>query len=166
MENSIHCHDYMTEKLWLNSLYSGAVPVIFGPHRDDIAAVLPPKSYIHAEDFSNVHKLVEYLHYLDENATAYSEYLEWRTWVDYLDENGNFQIPKPQNQTDKTKIMTSYLNNNVGVPSKISFCQLCHMLDKEKTKNKVIDDLVKWSDDDRPECLDVSLAKLDHLLQP
>jgi len=47
-ENSVHCNDYISEKFWRNSLGSGAVPVIYGPHPDDVAAVAPPHSYIHA----------------------------------------------------------------------------------------------------------------------
>ena len=35
-ENAIHCNDYISEKFWRNALSSGAVPVVFGPHRDDV----------------------------------------------------------------------------------------------------------------------------------
>ena len=35
-ENSIHCNDYMSEKVWRNSLEQGLVPVIYGPHPDDV----------------------------------------------------------------------------------------------------------------------------------
>ena len=35
-ENSIHCNDYMSEKMWRNSLQQGLVPVIYGPHPDDV----------------------------------------------------------------------------------------------------------------------------------
>uniref|UniRef100_F6UA44 Fucosyltransferase n=1 Tax=Ciona intestinalis TaxID=7719 RepID=F6UA44_CIOIN len=77
-ENSFHCKGYITEKLWFNALYSGAVPIVFGPHPRDVAAVLPPKSYIHAEDFSSAGELATYIQYLDTNATAYAEYLHWR----------------------------------------------------------------------------------------
>ena len=35
-ENSIHCNDYMSEKMWRNSLPQGLVPVIYGPHPDDV----------------------------------------------------------------------------------------------------------------------------------
>lgn len=78
-ENSLHCNDYMSEKFWRNSLNTGAVPVIYGPHPDDVKAVAPPKSYIHAEDFSSAEELVAYLDYLDSNDTAYLEYHAWRS---------------------------------------------------------------------------------------
>lgn len=50
-ENSIHCNDYISEKFWRNALGGGAVPVVFGPHIDDVRAIAPPKSFIHAEEF-------------------------------------------------------------------------------------------------------------------
>ena len=40
-ENAIHCNDYISEKFWRNALSSGAVPVVFGPHRDDVKAMAP-----------------------------------------------------------------------------------------------------------------------------
>lgn len=50
-ENSIHCNGYVSEKLWRNSYQTGAVPIVFGPHKDDVAEQAPPNSFIHAEDF-------------------------------------------------------------------------------------------------------------------
>ena len=35
-ENSIHCNDYLSEKFWRNSLAQGLVPVVYGPHPDDV----------------------------------------------------------------------------------------------------------------------------------
>ena len=32
-ENSVHCNDYISEKFWRNSLGTGAVPVVYGPHK-------------------------------------------------------------------------------------------------------------------------------------
>lgn len=77
-ENSIHCPDYMSEKVWRNSLLQGLVPVIYGPHRDDVRAMLPEKSYIHVEDFNSPEEVVKYLNYLDGNDTAYAQYHQWR----------------------------------------------------------------------------------------
>ena len=50
-ENAIHCNDYISEKFWRNSLGSGVVPIVFGPHPADVAAVAPTYSYIHAVRF-------------------------------------------------------------------------------------------------------------------
>ena len=35
-ENSYHCNDYISEKFWRNSLGQGAVPIVYGPHPDDV----------------------------------------------------------------------------------------------------------------------------------
>ena len=154
----------MTEKVFFTSLYSGVVPVIFGPHRDDVAAALPPKSYIFVEDFPNIRTLVDYLHYLDKNASAYAEYLEWRTWVKYFDEKGNFQADKLSNKSDKTKLIESFLFHKTEFPSNASFCELCRRLNFGKHENKVVDNLSKWIENDRPECLDVDVANLRYLI--
>jgi len=77
-ENSIHCNGYISEKMWRNSLAQGLVPVIYGPHPDDVKAQAPPNSYIHVEDFETPQALTAYLDYLDTNTTAYAEYHDWR----------------------------------------------------------------------------------------
>jgi len=83
-ENSVHCNGYISEKFWRNSLGTGAVPVVYGPHKSDVEAVAPANSYIFAEDFDTPKDLVDYLDYLDKNDTAYEEYHKWR--ADELDE--------------------------------------------------------------------------------
>ncbi|CAG5111975.1 Oidioi.mRNA.OKI2018_I69.chr2.g6240.t1.cds [Oikopleura dioica] len=77
-ENAFHCNDYISEKFWRNSFNNELVPVVYGPHPDDVKAVAPPNSYILAEDFDSPKELVEYLEYLDKNNTAYMEYHAWR----------------------------------------------------------------------------------------
>lgn len=77
-ENSRHCNDYITEKLTVNSLMSGAVPVVFGARRQQVEQLVPPGSFIHVDDFPTTRHLVDHLRYLDTNATAYRELLEWR----------------------------------------------------------------------------------------
>ena len=39
-ENSIHCNGYISEKMWRNSLAQGLVPVIYGPHPDDVKVII------------------------------------------------------------------------------------------------------------------------------
>ena len=58
---------------------AGAVPIIWGAPKEDYEAVVPPHSCIFVDDFAgNMTALADYLHYLDKNATAYREYLQWR----------------------------------------------------------------------------------------
>ena len=78
-ENSIHCNDYISEKFWRNSLGTGAVPVVFGPWKQDVIDIAPKGSFIHTDDFKTPGDLVRYLDYLDKNDTAYLEYHFWRS---------------------------------------------------------------------------------------
>ena len=56
---------------------SNAVPIVFGPLKQDVLDVAPVGSFIHSEDFDSAHDLVKYLDYLDKNDTAYLEYHQW-----------------------------------------------------------------------------------------
>lgn len=78
-ENSLHCHDYITGRFFVNGLLVGNVPVVYGAPREDYEAIAPPHSFIHVEDFKTTGDLVEYLNYLDRNETAYAKYFEWRS---------------------------------------------------------------------------------------
>ena len=78
-ENAYHCNDYISEKFWRNAIGQKQVPIVFGPHINDVLAVAPPNSFIHAEEFDTPQELVEYISYLDGNDTAYLEYHQWRT---------------------------------------------------------------------------------------
>ena len=100
-ENSLYCKDYITEKLFFNSLTMGAVPVVFGATKSDYEAVAPPRSFIFAEDFKTPKELVDYLNYLDKNISAYKEYFKWRSM--------------------KVEDLPNYTR-------KYSFCQLCRVL--------------------------------------
>ena len=44
----------------------------------DYSRLAIPGSYINVLDFNTVKDLAEYLHYLDQNITAYNEYFKWR----------------------------------------------------------------------------------------
>ena len=79
-ENSYHCKDYITEKLYKNGFLAGTVPIVWGASKADYEAVTPPNSCIFVDDFAgNLTRLASYLDYLDRNDTAYREYLQWRT---------------------------------------------------------------------------------------
>ena len=79
-ENSWHCKDYITEKVFKNAFkIGGAVPIVFGAKKSDYEALVPPGSCIYAEDFKSPKSLVDYLNYLDKNETAYRSYMKWRT---------------------------------------------------------------------------------------
>ena len=66
-ENAYHCTDYVSEKFWRNSFNSKLIPIVYGPHPDDVEAVAPPNSYIHSENFESPAELVGYMTWLDNN---------------------------------------------------------------------------------------------------
>ena len=73
----MHCGEYITEKFWYNSLYTGTVPVIWGTSKASYDAVAPPGSYIHAEDFDyDPYKLAKYLKELENDDEAYKQYFK------------------------------------------------------------------------------------------
>ena len=100
-KNSIHCKDYIAEKLFANSFRMGAIPVVYGATKSDYEAIVPPGSFIFAEDFKTFKELVDYLNYLEKNDLAYKEHLKWRS------------------------MKVKSVSNNLR---KYSFCQLCQVL--------------------------------------
>ncbi|MXQ83902.1 hypothetical protein E5288_WYG002432 [Bos mutus] len=76
-ENSLH-PDYITEKLWKNALQAWAVPVVLGPSRVNYEQFLPPKAFIHVEDFQSPKDLAQYLLALDKDYASYLNYFRWR----------------------------------------------------------------------------------------
>ncbi|XP_037093863.1 alpha-(1,3)-fucosyltransferase C-like [Pollicipes pollicipes] len=76
LENS-RCRDYITEKFFL-ALNSSLVPVVYGARREDYAAVAPPHSFIHVDDFESARELASYLRYLTAHPAALDAYTAWR----------------------------------------------------------------------------------------
>ena len=68
-ENS-YCEDYITEKTW-KSLQGGMLPVVMGPNIKNYERLLPPNSFLHVNNFTDVNALAEYIKYLDDNNDAY-----------------------------------------------------------------------------------------------
>lgn len=143
-ENGHHCKDYMSEKFWFNGLRSGAVPIVLGARREDVAKVAPKKSFIHVDEFQDVPSLVKYLNYLSENETAYREYHEWRLWA-----------KNPELMEDRLKLR----NRDYDLRS---FCKLCRVLQEEEEAHRrglprrkmVVPSLnAFWWKNENPECM-------------
>ena len=112
-ENALHCKDYITEKFWENGLEQGAVPIVWGPTKEDILSVAPLDSFIFAEDYESPEQLVKYIKYLDEHDGEYRKYFRWR---------------EDEDMTDAKMIMLTkdrYPHLNIQEPPK-SLCKVLH----------------------------------------
>lgn len=117
-ENSV-CIGYVTEKLF-NRINFFIVPIVL--NKSLYQKPWPPKSIISATDFASVQQLAEYLHYLNNNMTAYTEYFEWR----------------------KNYIVIDNWINGCENPKKCAFCSLCTFLHRKKKVVKIKWDISKW----------------------
>ena len=54
------------------------MPVVLGPSRVNYEQFLPPKAFIHVEDFQSPKDLAQYLLALDKDHASYLNYFRWR----------------------------------------------------------------------------------------
>uniref|UniRef100_H2XUB6 Fucosyltransferase n=1 Tax=Ciona intestinalis TaxID=7719 RepID=H2XUB6_CIOIN len=132
-ENGVHCRGYITEKLWFNAFYSGAVPIVWGPPKSDVEEIAPPGSFIHYDDFNSPEELAEYLKHLDTNVDAYTKYFAWRWKIP-----GYYPLLEHKNHFDN------------------AFCELCRFIKGgvNQVYHKTVPSLKKfWFDADTDDCL-------------
>lgn len=72
------CKDYITEKLWMNALNTGVVPVVFGAPVRDYHDAAPPGSFIAGESFRSIKELASYLKKVAADPELYSAFFKWR----------------------------------------------------------------------------------------
>jgi len=138
MENSYHCKDYITEKLYRNGFLEETVPIAWGTKKSDYD--VPKNSVIFMEDYDTMDALADYLEYLDKNDTAYLEYFQWR-------------------KTDLFNVPTDSLRNQtwLSVPAfKTGLCNLCIAVNENtwREKVKVVRSIYNWVyEHENPECL-------------
>eukprot|EP01012_Entosiphon_sulcatum_P064551 TRINITY_DN93389_c0_g1_i1.p1 TRINITY_DN93389_c0_g1~~TRINITY_DN93389_c0_g1_i1.p1 ORF type:complete len:484 (-),score=19.87 TRINITY_DN93389_c0_g1_i1:67-1518(-) len=70
-----NCEDYVTEKFY-RALYTGGVPVVMGA--PNIANYAPKHSFIRADDFPGPKALAGFLHAINQNATAFDAFLDYK----------------------------------------------------------------------------------------
>ncbi|XP_064087369.1 alpha-(1,3)-fucosyltransferase C-like [Macrobrachium nipponense] len=70
------CSEYVTEKVY-NLMHYPIVPVVLGSA--NYSSVLPPNSYINANEYSPK-ELAERLLYLKDNPQEYEQYFEWKKY--------------------------------------------------------------------------------------
>ena len=146
-ENSYHCKDYVTEKVWYNSFYAGLVPIIWGPSKSDLNKLLPNNSFIYYEDFDDAEALSNYLKFLDQNMTAYMDYFRWRLHASHC-----FYPLFSKNDEDYAKDLLNPAHAGI----KNGFCHLCQKLynkDHIRTPKTILSLAKLWLDQERKECL-------------
>ncbi|CAH1797409.1 unnamed protein product [Owenia fusiformis] len=79
-ENS-DCEGYITEKVWRNAFKYKLVPIVKGTQAT-FSKYLPPKSFIHVDEFSTIKDLAYHLEFLNTNSDEYMKYLEWTMYFD------------------------------------------------------------------------------------
>ncbi|PIK43470.1 glycoprotein 3 alpha L fucosyltransferase [Apostichopus japonicus] len=77
-ENSC-CGGYITEKFWFTVTRYNAIPVVIGPPKMDYEQLVPPNSFIHADDFSSMKDLAEYILRVSQDQALYDSYFKWKT---------------------------------------------------------------------------------------
>ena len=82
-ENS-NCKDYVTEKFFTNALQNGVVPIVMGASVEEYAAIAPPHSFLHVDQFDSPAALAEYLKLLDRDDNLYNEFFQWQTRGEWL----------------------------------------------------------------------------------
>ncbi|CAK8679661.1 unnamed protein product [Clavelina lepadiformis] len=124
-ENAQSCKDYISEKFWYNALYTGAVPIVWGPTKADVERVAPPNSFIHVDDFDgDWTRLANYLRSLEADVDAYKEYFRWWTM------KGFFPIYKLRQPDDVRDIVT----DNACHFETNGMCHLCKTLNENRHK--------------------------------
>ena len=130
-ENSHHCTDYFTEKLWKNSLGAGLVPIVWGPSKEDVLAALPKDSFIFVEDFPTTNDLSAHIKYLDENDEEYKKYFRWR------------ESPTSTVESMESEVLEKY-PSLVMRRNNVSMCDFYHInRNKNNTISSIYDVFIK-----------------------
>ena len=137
-ENSLHCKDYITEKFWRNGLLSDAVPLVWGPSKDDLLSIAPLDSFVFVEDFASSVDVVKYLKYLDSHDEEYRKLFRWREDATMTDEK----------MIEMTK--SRYPHLTVFKKQNTNVCE--RLLDRKEPK--VYESFTDWFINDNPlECV-------------
>ncbi|XP_034557178.1 alpha-(1,3)-fucosyltransferase 4-like [Notolabrus celidotus] len=114
LENSRHT-DYITEKLW-NAVLAGSIPVVLGPSRQNYERFLPPKAFIHVDDFPSVRALAKYLLRLSRDPVRLRRHLDWR---------GSYSLHQPSFWAEH-------------------YCTACRAVRRTRGRTEVVQDLERW----------------------
>ncbi|KAK9883179.1 hypothetical protein WA026_001375 [Henosepilachna vigintioctopunctata] len=119
-ENS-NCNEYITEKVFWNAYHKNSIPIIMGYDKKTYEKLLPPRSFLHVDDFASPKDLADFIISLNKT-DEYKSYFRWKTSYEILNEHGYF----------KTR---SY-----------HFCRICEALNFNEKKVKQYNDIETfWS---------------------
>ena len=82
--------------------------------------LLPPNSFINAEEFESAEQLAEFLIFLSENKTEYNKYHLWRQYYSVVQEHGYYGTQASH------------------------YCRLCQALNFNSRQHKVYPSLSSW----------------------
>ncbi|KAF9824654.1 hypothetical protein SFRURICE_004111 [Spodoptera frugiperda] len=89
LENT-SCYQYLTEKAFYHAYSKGAIPVIFGPSREDVETLLPPNSYIYADADTDVENLANNIKAIASSIDLLISMHTWRNHFQTVNEHGYF----------------------------------------------------------------------------
>ncbi len=147
------CKDYITEKYW--KLYDSdkifrmnVISVVRGAKDETYRSMTKPdKFYLHVDNFKSPKALAEYLHYLNENDTAYLEYFSWK--IDLYKNLKTVVTKKPELVRENRNVS---LWNHLREP----FCEMCSKLHDHNYLNSKTNKVWKMSEwfDRKKDCWD------------
>ncbi len=117
---SYNCKDYLTEKVW-RILRTNMIPVVMQPSKANYNQILPPDSFIHAEDFDfDARKLAEHLKSVSTDFKLFLKYHAWKF---------DYDVVFSAAQAEKRRL-----------------CELCTKLNEE-TSSIHYENVVDWFND-------------------
>ncbi|KAJ8730083.1 hypothetical protein PYW07_017121 [Mythimna separata] len=114
LENS-SCYQYLTEKAFYHAYSKGAIPIVFGPSLEDVEMLLPPDSYLYADEDTNIETLARDINAIARNSELILAMHMWRNHFKVVNEHGYF-----------------------GTES-FHMCRVCEALNYNDAKEKVYD---------------------------
>ncbi|XP_037301482.1 4-galactosyl-N-acetylglucosaminide 3-alpha-L-fucosyltransferase 9-like [Manduca sexta] len=95
LENT-SCRQYMTEKLFYNAYLKGAIPIIRNPSLEDCQKLLPPNSFLHADQFNSPVEMVNMIKAMGADDELLLSFHAWRNHFNVTNEHGFFNSKSSQ----------------------------------------------------------------------
>lgn len=103
-ENAL-CKDYVTEKAF-RIMNRAIIPIVY--NGADMSKLLPPKSYINAEDYETPKELAEYLLFLANSPEEYLRFFWWKEYYTLGQLHYSCYLCQKLNERDPSKEIVPY----------------------------------------------------------